>query len=154
MLNGRSRETTIRRDAQGRWYQDGEPLEHEKLTRAFDRWVKRADDGRYCLENDINWAYITLEGAPYFVRSVQLVPDGATLLLSNDDRVTLDFETLREGPDGVLYCDAYPGMAARFDAHAAMQLGDLLQEDDQGHYFQAGDTRVRPERVDDPLRDS
>jgi hypothetical protein len=58
---------------------------------------------------------------------------------------------LREGPDGALYCDAYPGLAARFDRHAAVQLGALLEEDEQGPYFRQGDERIRPPRVSEPV---
>ena len=36
---GLTRETRIVRDAQGRWFNEGQPLEHANLTRAFDRWV-------------------------------------------------------------------------------------------------------------------
>src|SRR5690349_2729772 len=106
LLQGRTRETTIVRDAQGRWFQDGQPLEHPNLTRAFDRWIERAEDGRYCLKNDINWAYFKLEGPPFFVRSLTLEPNGEiTLLLSNEQREPLHAESLRLGSDGALYCD-------------------------------------------------
>jgi len=44
LLAGRTRETTIARDAEGRWFHDGQALEHPNLTRAFDRWVERAED--------------------------------------------------------------------------------------------------------------
>lgn len=148
---GLSRETTIRRTADGKWFQDDEAIDNPKLAKAFDRWITLAEDGRYCLKNDINWAYFQLEGAPYFVRSARLTGEQAELLLSNDDHVTLDFTTLREGPDNALYCDAYPGQTARFDSHAAVQLGALLDEDEQGPYFRQGSTRVRPLRSTDPL---
>jgi hypothetical protein len=148
---GLSRETTIRRTADGRWFHDEEPVENEKLARAFDRWVERAEDGRFCLKNDINWAYISLEGAPYFVRAVRVQDRGASLLLSNDREVPLDFHSLREGPDGALYCDVGEGLTARFDRHAAVQLGDLLEEDAEGPFFAVGNARIRPPRVADPL---
>ena len=154
LLSGRSRETTIVRDATGRWFQDGQPLEHPNLTRAFYRWVRRAADGRYCLENYINWAYITLEGAPFFVRSVQ-IDDGhaVTLLLSNDVREPLRSQTLRTGPDGALYCDVADGqMVARFDRHATAQLEALLGEDEHGVYLDLEGARVRPEITADPLQ--
>ncbi len=148
---GLSRETTIRRSADGKWFQGEDPIENVKLARAFDRWVTRAEDGRYCLKNAINWAYFTLEGAPYFVRSVHVEDGRVQLMLSNEARVPLAAQTLREGPDGALYCDAYPGQPARFDSHAAVQLGALLEEDEQGPYLREGDRRVRPPRVSDPL---
>jgi uncharacterized protein len=149
---GLSRETTIVRNADGKWFQDGEPLEHERLTRAFDRWIERAEDGRFCLKNEINWAYVTLEGAPFFVRNVRIEHGVARLTLSSDREVALDAHTLREGPDGALYCDVGPNLCARFDKHAAMQLSELIGEDELGPYLQAGHDRVRPPRVSDPLK--
>ncbi len=152
-LQGMTRETSIRRDALGRWFHEGEPLEHPNLVRAFDRWVDRAQDGRYCLKNDINWAYITLEGPPFFVRSVQLGPQGeASLVLSDDQKEFLDPSTLRQGPDGALYCDVRSGtMPARFDRHAMQQLESVLREDPEGVYLLLGSRAVRPPAVSDPL---
>jgi hypothetical protein len=149
---GLSRETTIVRTADGRWFYEGDRIENAKLCRAFDAWITRAEDGRYCLKNDINWAYFTLEGAPFFVRSAHVVGPGAELHLSNEERVPLDIRSLRVGPDGALYCNAYADMAARLDAFAAVQLGDLLHEDGEGPYFLADGEKVRPPTVDDPLR--
>jgi uncharacterized protein len=151
-LEGRSRETTIRRDAEGRWFHDGEALEHPNLERAFDRWVERAEDGRFCLKNEINWAYITLEGAPFFVRSVRVLPSEIVLLLSDDRQEPLEPASLREGPDGALYCDVRGGTyTARFERHAMQQLEGLLREDDHGVYLALGNSKVRPPRVADPL---
>jgi len=148
---GLSRETTIRRTADGKWFQDDEAIDNPKLAHAFDRWISKAEDGRYCLKNDINWAYFQLEGAPFFVRSAHVEGESVTLALSNDEQVSLDLSTLREGPDSALYCDAYPGMPARFDRLAASQLDVLLEEDEQGPYLRRGAERVRPPRVTDPL---
>lgn len=153
-LEGRTRETTIVRDAQGRWFFDGEPLEHPNLTRAFDRWVARADDGRYCLKNDINWAYVKLEGPPFFVRSLQIdAGGGVSLLLSNDAHEPLRARTLRADDAGALYCDVGDGsMVARFDRHAAAQLEALIGEDARGIYLDVAGERVRPQVVSDPLQ--
>jgi uncharacterized protein len=155
-LQGRTRETTIRRDAQGRWFQDGEALEHPNLTRAFDRWVDRAADGRYCLKNDINWAYVTLEGPPLFVRSVRLAAPGAVWLTLSDDREErLDPATLCEGQDGALYCRVRTGdFVARFDRHAMQQLEPVVREDAAGVFLALTSGHVRPPRVRDPLTDA
>jgi hypothetical protein len=151
---GLTRETRIVRDAQGRWFNEGLPLEHENLSRAFDRWVARADDGRYCLKNDINWAYITLEGPPFFVRSLRVETGGQVLLqLSNDAVEPLRGRSLRADAEGALYCDVGDGsMVARFDRHAATQLEAVIGEDAQGIYLEVGGERVRPEVVADPLQ--
>lgn len=153
-LQGRTRETTIRRDAEGRWFYDGEPLDHPNLTKAFDRWIERAEDGRYCLKNDINWAYFTLEGAPFFVERVRRDERGRPLLeLSNgtEQPLALAMNTLRIGPEGALYCDVQGDMTARFTRHAATQLEPWLSEDDHGVYLELDGARVRPEVAADPL---
>lgn len=153
-LQGRSRETTIVRDAQGRWFQDGIALSHPNLARSFDRWIARAEDGRYCLKNEINWAYITLEGAPVFVRSLGFDEHGAPwLLLSNDRREELDGNTLRQGvADQALYCTVSGNLTARFDSSAATQLEGLLGEDEQGVYLAWSGQKFYPPMVSDPIR--
>src|SRR5699024_9959494 len=121
---GRSRETQIRRDAQGRWWNGDDAITHPLLAKRFDGWIARAADGRLCLENDINWAYVAIEGPPYFVRSLHIESgsiDHVTLHLSGERDAALDPTTLREGPDGSLTCEVLGGLEARFDSHASMQ---------------------------------
>jgi hypothetical protein len=157
MLEGRSRETRLRRDASGRWWDGDDPIAHPLLVQAFDAWIERAEDGRFCLKNDINWAYVTIEGAPIDVRTIELPAktDGAAAisLHHSDGRTeTLDPSTLREGPDGALYCEVRGGtMPARLSPHAAVQLDPLIDEDEHGTYIQLGTTRIRPPRTDEPL---
>ncbi|MDH5674012.1 MAG: DUF1285 domain-containing protein [Myxococcales bacterium] len=153
LLAGRSRETTIRRDAEGRWYHDGAPLEHPGLCRSFDAWVERAEDGRYCLKNDINWAYCEIEGPAFFVRTVHVEQGGTVRLsLSGDLLETLDPQSLRQDTHGVLYCDVRGGLPARFDRHAAAGLEHHIEADAEGVYLQLGASKVRPPLVDDPLQ--
>ena len=152
LLSGLSRETTIRRDASGRWFHDDDELEHAGLVRAFDSWVDLAEDGRYCLRNSINWAYVAIEGPAFFVRGVRRQGASVWLRLSGDLEEQLDPGTLRVGPDGALYCDVRGArMPARFDRHAAFGLEPLLGEDEQGVYLDLGGGRLRPPRVEDPL---
>jgi hypothetical protein len=154
MLQGRTRETKIRRDALGRWFDGDVPITHALLTRAFDAWIARAEDGRYCLENDINWAYVTIEGAPVFVRSIAIdeAAQRVTLHLSDGREEPLDGATLRESTRGALHCQVRGGtLAARFDPHAALQLSPLIGEDAQGTYVALEAGRVRPPTVEDPL---
>jgi len=153
MLKGRTRETRIRRDDAGRWFDGDDPITHPLLTRAFDEWLVPAPDGsgRWCLSNDINWAYVALEGPPRFVRSVDVSDEIPLLSLSDGRAVPLDASTLRQGADGALYCDVPGGLVARFDRHAAMQLGERLGEDEQGVFLGVAGQRVRPPTVDDPL---
>ncbi len=153
LLQGRTRETKIRRDAAGRWFNDGVAITHSGLTRAFDAWLRPAPDGsaRWCLSNDINWAYVEVEGPGRFVRDLALRDGTAWLELSDGREVALDPATLRRGPDEALYCDVPlddATVTARFDSHATLQLAEVVGEDDEGVYVELGGARHRPPRVD------
>lgn len=152
MLKGRTRETKIRRDAQGRWFNDGVELTHPLLRQAFDRWLQRAPDGsgRFCLSNDINWAYVTIEGPPRFVRSVTIEDGRVRLMLSDETETELDPASLRQTADGALYCTVADELTARFDPHAMMQLSELIEEDEEGVFLRLGGEIVRPPVVDEP----
>ena len=146
---GRTRETKIRRDARGRWFNDDVEVTHANLVEAFDRWLERAPDGRYCLHNDINWAYVTIEGPARFVVAVAAGPDGVELRYRGGLREVLDPATLREGPDGALY--AGRTLPARFTSAAAMGLLDFVEEDEAGPFLALAGEKVRVPQVEHPL---
>ncbi len=151
-LQSRTRETEIRRDARGRWFSGDDRIEHPNLARSFDSWVDRAEDGRFCLSNSINWAYVEIEGPAYFVKDVEPDADGIGLVLSGDLRERLDPASLRQGPEGALWCAVREGRCpARFDNHAVSKMSDLISEDEDGVYVLIGGEKVRPPEVDDPL---
>jgi hypothetical protein len=148
-----TRESTIRRDAGGQWFHEGQPIEHPKIARAFDRWIDRADDGRYCLKNSFDWVYVTIEGAPLIIRSLRIDESGGVILSLSDAReYPLDPGSLRQGSDGVLYCDVRERtMVARFDRNAMIRLEELIDEDEQGVYLLISGRAIRPQTVENPL---
>jgi len=151
-LQGRSRETEIRRDARGRWFNGEDEISHPILARSFDSWVDRAEDGRFCLSNAINWAYVEIEGPAFFVKDVDPSEEGIGLLLSGDLREPLDPSTLYQGPEGALWCAVRKGRCpARFDNHAVSKMSDLIGEDEDGVYVRIGGEKVRPPELGDPL---
>ena len=151
-LQGRTRETEIRRDARGRWFNGEDRIDHPNLARSFDGWVDRAEDGRFCLSNSINWAYIEVEGPAYFVKDVEPDDDGIGLVLSGGLRERLDPASLAQGPEGALWCAVREGRCpARFDNHAVSKMSERVGEDDDGVYLLIGGERVRPPEIDDPL---
>jgi hypothetical protein len=151
-LEGRSRETEIRRDASGRWFNGEDRIEHPNLTRSFDSWVDRAEDGRFCLSNAINWAYVDIEGPAYFVKDVEPDARGISLALSGELREPLDPASLRQGPEGALWCAVREGRCpARFDNHAVSKMSEWIREDEAGVYVLIGGEKVRPPETDDPL---
>ncbi len=142
---GRTRETKISRDAEGRWFDDGVPLEHDQLCRAFDSWVSRAPDGRYCLHNDVNWAYITLLGPAFFARDANVGPSGVVLTLSDGTKEALAADTLTVDHDGRIYCSVKDGaFEARLDRAAVFALAEIVAEDEQGVYLTLNGQRIRP----------
>lgn len=153
VASGRSPETRIRRDAEGRWYDGDEAIDQPRIERAFDRWLRRGPDGRYILENDVSWGYVAIEGAPLFVRRIDLDEEGATLELSDGRVERLDPHTLRQGPEGALYCTSSGagGWPARFDRATLGVLFERIGEDARGIYVIIGRERYYPPASDDPL---
>jgi hypothetical protein len=135
--DGTSRESTIRLDVDGRFWHDGALFEHSALERAFHQWIARhPDDGRYILTNGYDWTYFQVDDAPYFVRSLEIRPDGVALHLSDETTEDLRGETLRTGNGGALYVKVKDGrFEARFSRHAQTQLAPLVGEGAQGAVF-------------------
>lgn len=68
---GRSRESTLRLDREGRFWHDGELVEHPKMARSFASWLDRHPyDGRFILNNGYDWTYIEVEDAALQVRTL------------------------------------------------------------------------------------
>ena len=92
---GRSRESTIRLDHEGRFFHDDVPVEHPKLRDALHTWIARhPDDGRYILTNGYDWTYFVVDDVPYFVRSLRADDGDAILVLSDGTEEPLDPSTL------------------------------------------------------------
>ncbi len=133
---GRSRESTIRLDAEGRFLHDGAPVLHPKLAAAMHGWISRhPDDGRYILTNGYDWTYFTVDDAPYFVRALRLEGDGVTLLLSDDTEEPWDPTASEASPGGALYTNvkrAAKGgpFRAKFTRHAQASLAPVLVDND------------------------
>ena len=133
---GRSRESTIRLDAEGRFFHDEHPVEHPKLAQAFHTWIARhPDDGRFILTNGYDWTYFTVEDVPYFVLAVRASDGDAILVLSDGTEEPLDPSTVRAGSRGDLYLSVKAGHAggpfdAKLTRFAQTQLEPFLEEED------------------------
>jgi hypothetical protein len=131
---GRSRESTIRLDRDGRFFHDGEAVTHRGMARAFASWIARhPDDGRFILTNGYDWTYFTVEGAPYFVEGVRAGSAGPTLVLFDGSEEPLDPKTLRLADDGVFTTTVKGGsFEARFQRAAQLELAEWLEQDGDG----------------------
>lgn len=128
---GRSRESGIVLDRQGRFWHHGHPVEHSGVARAFHTWIARhPDDGRFILDNGFDWTYFEVEDVPFLVRAFGMVEGRPTIELSDGSREALDATTLRSGPNQALYVDVKRGsMTARFTSQATAALGPFLREE-------------------------
>ncbi len=129
---GRSRESTIRLDALGRFWHDGALVEHAGMVSALRSWVSRhPDDGRYILTNGYDWTYFTVDDAPHFVQSLRIEADRIVLVLADGTDEAWEPETTRTGPDGALYAVVKRGAKggpyeAKFTPHAQSSLAPVL----------------------------
>ena len=107
---GQSRESTIVLDAAGRFWHEGEPVEHRGMREAFAAWVMRhPDDGRYVLCNGYDWSYFRVEDVAFFVRGLRSEGGALVLSLSDGTEEELAPATLRVGAAGALYCSIKQG---------------------------------------------
>lgn len=139
---GRSRESTLRLDGEGRFFHDDAIVEHPKLAAALHTWIARhPDDGRFILTNGYDWTYFIVEDVAFFVRSIKETTGDADpaktdaiLVLSDGTEEPLDPSTLRLGKHGDLYLRVKEGVkGGPFDAKmtrfAQTQLGPFLSEE-------------------------
>jgi uncharacterized protein len=146
---GRSRESTIRLDREGRFFHNDEPVEHPKLADALHTWIARhPDDGRYILTNGYDWTYFTVEDVPYFVRAVHERDGEAVLVLSDGTEELLDPATVRANERGELYLavkrDAAGGpFDAKLTRFAQTQLGPFLEPEGDAVALVTRQGRVR-----------
>jgi hypothetical protein len=131
---GTSRESSIRLDAEGKFWHDGEPVDHPALAKALHEWIAvHPDDGRFILTNGYDWTYFKVDDAPYTVRSLRVMPDGVTLVLSDESEEQLAPATLRVGAGDALYTKVKGGkFEARFSRHAQTALAPILHEEKPG----------------------
>jgi hypothetical protein len=129
---GRSRESTLRLDREGRFWHDGELVEHPRLVDALHSWIRRhPDDHRYILTNGYDWTYFTVDDAPFQVRSV--LHDQGTFRLRLSSGHEVEPLDLSVAEDGSLYARVEVGgqpYEARFSRHAQAQLDPALEERD------------------------
>jgi hypothetical protein len=134
--DGRSRESTLRLDARGRFWHDGAPVLHAGLAAALHRWIRRhPDNGRYILSNGYDWTYLAVDDAPYFVQRLRTEPERIVLTLSDETEELFDPAATRIGRDDAIYVQvkrAAPDgpYEAKFTPHAQGSFGALLVDAD------------------------
>ena len=160
---GRSRESTLRLDREGRFWHDGRLVEHPGMARSFAAWMDRHPvDGRFILNNGYDWTYLEVEDAPCHVRTLHGRPASAPapsapapsgdghpeepwLELADGSQEPLDPSTIWEGAGGALYCLVRGRrFRARFSQAAQLALEPYLVETSEGEVAVAIGARVHP----------
>lgn len=127
---GRSRESTLRLDREGRFWHDGARVEHPGMQRAFASWIDlHPDDGRFILTNGWDWTYLTVEDVPFFVKAVGIDGASVSVTLSDGSVEPMDARSLRVGERDAVYLRVKGGrFEARFMPEAQTALAPLLIE--------------------------
>ena len=123
-----------KRQADGRFWHDGDPVTHSGMARAFASWIKHhPDDGRFILSNGYDWSYFEVEDAPMFVHGVRLDEGRPVLCLFDGSEEPLDPEALWIGERDALYTRVKGGeFEARFQQAAQVEMAPILVSDDTG----------------------
>jgi hypothetical protein len=131
---GRSRESTIVLDRQGRFWHDGEPVTHPGMQAAFATWIMRhPDDGRFILNNGFDWTYFSVQDVPFFVRALRVEAGAPILVLSDGSEEPLDAGSIEIGQADALYTRVKNGAyEARFTPSAQNALAPFLIEGTTG----------------------
>ena len=132
---GRSRESRIVLDEQGRFWNAGVLVEHARIAAAFATFIrKHPEDGRFILTNGWDWTYFTVKDAPFFVRHVDVAAgDAPVLRLSDGTEEPLDPGTVTVSGEGILYAKVKGGeFEARFLASAQSAMVAVLAEGEGG----------------------
>ena len=134
---GRSRESSIVLDAEGRFHHEGLVVEHAGMARAFASWIDiHPDDARFILNNGYDWSYFQVEDVPFFVLGLREQAGELQLMLSDGSESPLRPGSLTVGARGALYTVVKNGkFRARFSQAAQTALAPWLSEDENGRYF-------------------
>lgn len=127
-------ESDIKIDKEGIWYYRGAHMFRKDILCVFFEHLKQDDGGRYFVELNREICYLDVEDTAFVVTAVYKTqgPCGSEeleILLSDDQKETLDADTLAVGKDNVLYCrvknDRFP---ARFTRKSYYQLAEFIEQ--------------------------
>jgi hypothetical protein len=131
-----TRESSIRIDEGGRFWHEGNVVEHPGLATAMASWVsKHPTDGRWVLENGYDWCWITVDDVPLFVRDVRVDGDELKAKLSDGSEESLDLDKVHVDAAGTIRCEVKPGARggpypAKLLRVAQLALAERLREED------------------------
>ena len=125
-------------DAEGRWLSDGVVVTHRGILDALHAGLRRELSGEFTVQIGWQKALVTVEGAPFFVRSIRFSGTAAPrIALLDESDHDLDPGTLTMGADDALFC-VVRGERARFLPAAMHQMAEHLVERGDDLYLSLG----------------
>lgn len=133
----------IRIDKDGIWYFHGKEMKRLDIVEYFYQHLKRDNNGNYLVEIENDCCLVSVEDAPYVIRSVAVgcskfdgklrieisLTDGSSEELNHD-------LPLWTGDDNVMYCRVKRGeYAARFSRSAYYQLCEYAEYDSEREQY-------------------
>ncbi len=158
---GASRQSRIRLDREGRFWHEGELVEHAPLEQALRTWVAaHPDDGRPILTNGYDWVdfevddaplradAVSFEGAPDHVERVLLHLFDGSIEEIAPGSLTLDGDVVYARLPASRGDARHPraGLEVRFSRHAQGQLAQVLVSADPPTIEIAGERYELPTR--------
>jgi hypothetical protein len=132
----------LRIDKEGRWFLGDEEITHRKTYLLYSRNLTVDESGRIILRIGGEQCPVEVEDVPFVVKTLEFVLDeGGELksiwvVLNDETREELHPETLRIGPDHVLYCRVRNGMfEARFSRGAYQLLFPFIRHEEREDRF-------------------
>jgi hypothetical protein len=134
----------IRIDKGGIWYCNGGEMKRQDIVQYFYQHLKRDNDGNYLIEIGNDFCIVSVEDAPYVIRSVAVScskNDGQQcIVLSLTDGSSEELNhniPLWTGSDNVMYCRVKRGeYVARFSRSAYYHLCEYAEYDtEREQYF-------------------
>lgn len=155
-------ESPLRIDKEGRWFFRDEEITHRKTYLLYCRNLTRDESGRIILRIGGEQCPVEVEDAPFVVKTMEFVlKEGGELkaiglILNDETREPLQPETLRIGPDHVLYCRVRSGeFEARFSRGAYQLLFPFVRhEERENRFFLSIDGKRHDLARKDPLQTS
>ncbi len=139
----------LRLTADGRWLYKGEPITHEGLVFILESNFGPGPEGGWEVKLGPQRVVVEIEDVPYFVRDVDVNPEGTVVLqLNTGAREVLRPEGVRIGAGGGTYVRLKEGADARFKRQAEIRLGEFLEERDGRPGLRIGD-RFTPVVMED-----
>jgi hypothetical protein len=133
----------LRLDREGRFWHQGDLLEHARTIAALHRGLHRAEDGRWAIRIGPEWAYVEVEDTGRFVRRVEPRGPGLRAQLATGEWVEVDPATLASGTEDALYVRVPDGDRARLTRAAQLSLSDHLREDAGSFWLELAGRRHR-----------